>query len=97
MISPIPSFSDVASNEDGTDLQASDLANYFTITYGAADPHGVSGGMYQYGGINELYTAVDGLYAFSINMLEAANTAIAFVRGTRVVHSVDLPAVDGGL
>ena len=90
-------ISDVASNEDGTDLQASDLANFFTITYGAADPHVVSGGMYQYGGINELYTAVDGLYAFSINMLEAANTAMAFVRGTRVVHSVDLPAVDGGL
>ena len=90
-------ISDVASNAEGTDLQASDLANFFTITYGAADPHVVSGGMYQYGGINELYTAVDGLYAFSINMLEAANTAMAFVRGTRVVHSVDLPAVDGAL
>ena len=86
--------SNVASNEDGTDLQASDLSNYFTITYGAADPHMVSGGVYQYGGINELYTTVDGLYAFSINMLEAANTAMAFVRGTRVVHSVDLPEVD---
>ncbi len=89
--------SDVASNEDGTDLQASDLANYFTITYGAADPHVVSGGVYQYGGINELYTTVDGVYAFSVNILEAANTAMAFVRGTRVVHSVDLPAVDGSL
>ena len=87
-------ISDVASNEDGTDLQASDLSNYFTITYGAADLHVVSGGVYQYGGINELYTAVDGLYAFSINMREAANTAMAFVRGTRVVHSVDLPEVD---
>ena len=54
----------------------------------------VSGGVYQYGGINELYTAVDGVYAFSVNMLEAANTAMAFVRGTRVVHSVDLPAID---
>ena len=86
--------SNVASNEDGTDLQASDLSNYFTITYGAADPHVVSGGVYQYGGINELYTTVDGLYAFSINMREAANTAMAFVRGTRVVHSVDLPEVD---
>ena len=86
--------SDVTSNMDGTDLQASDLSNYFTITYGDADPHVVSGGMYQYGGINELYTAVDGLYAFSINMREAANTAMAFVRGTRVVHSVDLPEVD---
>ncbi len=89
--------SNVASNEDGTDLQASDLANYFTVTYGAGEPHNVTGGVYQYGGINEMYASVDGLYAFSINMLEAANTAMAFVRGTRVVHSVDLPAVDGGL
>ena len=86
--------SNVASNEDGTDLQASDLSNYFTITYGASEPHNVTGGVYQYGGINELYTAVDGVYAFSVNMLEAANTAMAFVRGTRVVHSVDLPEVD---
>ena len=90
-------ISNVASNEDGTDLQASDLSNYFTITYGASEPHNVTGGVYQYGGINELYTTVDGVYAFSVNMLEAANTAMAFVRGTRVVHSVDLPAVDGGL
>ena len=89
--------SDVASNEDGTDLQASDLSNYFTITYGASEPHNVTGGVYQYGGINELYTTVDGVYSFSVNMLEAANTAMAFVRGTRVVHSVDLPAVDGNL
>ena len=89
--------SNVASNEDGTDLQASDLSNYFTVTYGASEPHNVTGGVYQYGGINELYTSVDGLYAFSINIHEAANTAMAFVRGTRVVHSVDLPAVDGGL
>ncbi len=90
-------ISDVASNEDGTDLQASDLANYFTIQYGAADPHSVIGGQYCYGGINEMFADMTGLYAFTVNMQEAANTAMMFVRGTRVVHSVDLPAVDGGL
>ena len=89
--------SNVSENADGTDLQASDLSQYFTITYGASEPHVVSGGMYQYGGINELYAMVDGYYAFSVNMYEASNTAMMFVRGTRVVHSVDLPAVDGSL
>ena len=89
--------SNVASNEDGTDLQASDLANFFTVTYGAADPHKVSGGAYQYGGINEMFADVDGSYAFTINMLEAANTAMMFVRGTHVVHTVDLPAPADGL
>ena len=90
-------ISDVASNADGTDLQASDLANFFTIKYGAADPHAVIGGQYCYGGINEMFADVNGKYAYTVNMQEAANTAMMFVRGTHVVHSVDLPAVEGNL
>ncbi len=88
--------SNVNDNADGTDLQASDLSQYFTIMYGASDPHKVEGGLYQYGGINELYAYVDGYYAYVIDMQEAANTAMAFVRGTKVVHSVDLPEMDVG-
>ncbi len=87
--------SNVASNEDGTDLQASDLSNFFTVTYGAADPHVVSGGAYQYGGINEMFTGVSGMYAYTVNMTEAVTTSMMFVRGTHVVHSVDLPSPDG--
>ncbi|MBE6559421.1 MAG: hypothetical protein E7661_10515, partial [Ruminococcaceae bacterium] len=86
--------SNVNDNADGTDLQASDLSLYFNIMYGAADPHVVQNGLYQYGGINELYADVDGHYAFIIDMKEACNTALAFVRGTHVVHSVDLPEMD---
>ena len=90
-------ISDVASNEEGVDLKASDLANFFNIAYGAADPHKVTGGQYWYGGINEMFANVNGKYAFTVNMLEAADTAMMFVRGTHVVHSVDLPAVEGSL
>ncbi len=86
--------SNVNDNADGTDLQISDLAQYFTIKYGAGDPHVVSGGLYQYGSINDMSAYVDGYYAYVIDMQEAANTAMAFVRGTRVVHSVDLPEMD---
>ena len=89
--------SDVASNEEGTDLQQSDLANFFTVQYGASEPHSVTGGVYAYGGINEMYTDVNGKYAYSVNMLEAGETAMMFVRGTHVVHSVDVPAPADGL
>ncbi len=89
--------SDVASNEEGTDLQQSDLANFFTVQYGASEPHKVEGGAYNYGGINEMYTDVNGKYAYSVNMLEAGETAMMFVRGTHVVHSVDVPTAADGL
>ena len=88
-------ISDVASNAEGTDLQASDLANFFTVTYGAGEPHAVTGGAYNYGGINEMFTTVDGLYAYTVNMTSAVATSMMFVRGTHVVHSVDLPEPDG--
>ena len=89
--------SNVASNDEGTDLQGSDLTNYFTVNYGAGDPHAVNNGLYVYGGINEMYSDVDGLYAYSVNFADAATAAMMFVRGTRVVHSVDLPAPANGL
>ena len=89
-------ISDVASNAEGTDLKDSDLANFFTVTYGASEPHKVEGGAYNYGGINEMYADVNGKYAYSVNMLSAGASAMMFVRGTHVVHSVDVPtAADG--
>ena len=90
-------ISDVASNAEGTDLKDSDLANFFTVTYGASEPHKVEGGAYNYGGINEMYADVNGKYAYSVNMLSAGASAMMFVRGTHVVHSVDVPTAADGL
>ena len=86
--------SNVGSNAEGTDIRDSDLKNYFTIVYGAAEPHKVANGMYQFGGINEMFAKADGLYAFSANIQGAVIMAdTLFVRGYHAVNFPENPAM----
>ena len=86
--------SNVGANAEGTDIRDSDLKNYFTIVYGAADPHKVANGMYQFGGINEMFAKADGLYAFSANIQGAVIMQdTLFVRGYHAVNFPENPAM----
>ncbi len=86
--------SNVGANAEGTDIRDSDLKNYFTIVYGAAEPHKVANGMYQFGGINEMFAKADGLYAFSANIQGAVIMAdTLFVRGYHAVNFPENPAM----
>jgi len=84
-----PFISDVASNENGTDLQESDLFMGFFINYGLGDPHAVADGKYCIGGINELISEIDGYYAYSIVMdsvvCHSGAHSYAFCRGVQDV------------
>ena len=86
----MPFISDVASNENGTDLQESDLFMGFIINYGLGDPHSVVDGKYCIGGINEMFADIDGYYAYSIVMdsvvCHSGATSYAFCRGIQQVN-----------
>lgn len=85
--------SDVSSQKVGTDFQSSDLAQFFTVHYGAGDLHTVNtvGGekLYAMGGVNEMFAYVDGSYAYSVDMASAGDATMAVVRGVRILNPID--------
>ncbi len=88
--------SDISGQTDGTDLKESDLKDMFEFGYGASEPHKVATNdneelEYQFGGINEMYTSADGRYALILDINSMTGDAYAFVRGSRIVNSVDIP------
>ena len=89
--------SDVASNEAGVNVQNSDLSAYFSFGFPLGSNCLVNDGAYFIDAINEMYADVNGKYAFSVNMIQAGAPAMMFVRGTHVVHSVDVPVAADGL
>ena len=89
-----PFTSDVSSNEEGADLQETDLFLCFSFNYGLADPHHILNGKYVLGGINEMVAETDGFYAFSIVMDNVVSVrggnAYAFCRGVQDVSFTGL-------
>lgn len=85
--------SDVSSQKVGTDLQSSDLAQFFTVYYGAGDPHTVNlvdgEQLYAMGGVNEMFAYVDGSYAYAVDMASAGGATMAVVRGVRILNPID--------
>ncbi len=85
----MPFISDAASNEEGIDLQESDLFMAFLFNYGLGDPHSIVDGKYTIAGINEMIADVDGFYAYSI-VMDGVNCrpgalSYAFCRGVQDV------------
>jgi hypothetical protein len=83
--------SHVSSNSVGTNLQDSDLNNYFSFGF----PLGSScliqpDGTYYMDAINEMYADVNGKYVFKTNLLDADGCSWMFVRGYQVVESDEL-------
>jgi len=82
--------SDVNANEVGTDLGASDLANFFTLNLPTGghlvEAYG-EGKVYSMDNINEMLADVNGAYYVSVNILSGAVPSSVFVRGYHVVNS----------
>ncbi|MBP3665564.1 MAG: hypothetical protein J6K29_00790, partial [Clostridia bacterium] len=91
--------SDVASNEVGTNVQNTDLKNYFSFGF----PTGTNclvqeGGIYFIDNINEMYADVNGKVAFTTSILSGTSSNGAmFIRGYHAVHSADLTEAKDGM
>ena len=83
--------SHVSSNSAGTNLQESDLKNYFSFGFPLSSNCLVQAdGTYYIDAINEMYADVNGKYVFKTNLLAADGCSWMFVRGYRVVNSDEL-------
>ena len=89
--------SDVHSNEVGTLLVYTDLADYFTVTM----PLGVSGvdtlegnRIYGVSALAEMYAPVDGRYVFSVSPVAITTNGWLFVRGYHRVVSDEILAAN---
>ena len=82
--------SDVNSNEVGTTVDASDLANFFVTelpTGGCTVEANGEGKLYHVTSINDMYADVNGRYFFKANVINSDGAGWMFVRGYRVVNS----------
>ncbi len=83
--------SHVSSNSVGTNVQESDLNNYFTFGFPLGSNCLIQpDGTYYMDAINEMYADVNGKYVFKTNLLEAGGCSWMFVRGYHVVNSDEL-------
>ncbi len=60
---------------------------YFNFTYGLGDSHTVIDGKYCLGGVHEMFTDIDGFYAYSVVMDQVNGNNYAFCRGIQSVSS----------
>ena len=84
---------DVNSNEVGTTMDASDLANFFVTELplaGSGVEANGEGKLYHLTSINDMYADVNGKYFFKANVINSDGAGWMFVRGYRVVNSDEI-------
>jgi len=88
--------SDVTSNAVDTTIDATDLNKLFQFGLNLGD-YKTTDSAYKINGISEMFTNVNGKYAFTVGIQSTPSVGAAFVRGYHAVNSVDLPAQEGDL
>ena len=84
---------DVNSNEVGTTMDASDLANFFVTELplaGSGVEANGEGKLYHLTSINDMYADVNGKYFFKANVINSDGAGWMFVRGYKVVNSDEI-------
>ena len=85
--------SDVNSNEVGTTMDASDLANFFVTELplpGSGVEANGEGKLYHLTSINDMYADVNGRYFIKANVIDSNASGWMFARGYRVVNSDEI-------
>ena len=85
--------SDVNSNEVGTTMDASDLANFFVTELplpGSGVEANGEGKLYHLTSINDMYADVNGRYFIKANVIDSNAAGWMFARGYKVVNSDEI-------